>query len=338
MSAKLKASKKDSALPTQRLKEKQKHSMLARSRIIGYGVRNFTRNAWLTVAATAVMTITLLIVFATIVITHMLNSTVISLREKIDISIYLKPETSDDTLQNLKGVMQLTDNVRSVSISNSQQQYESYIDSVKSDSAQLQAISSLSESGIDPAASFSAVMHVKVDDLNNLDPIKDTVNNTELFQEWLDPSRDPSYDGDQRGTIQKISSWATFAQKIGFFAGIIFMAISILVIFNTIRMAIFSRRDEIEMMKSVGASKFFIRGPFLVEAEMYGLLAAILATTIGYLLFMWITPGLESYGVSIVETQSLMSRWYWAIALVIALGGVLIGYVSAWLATRRYLK
>ncbi len=336
MSAKMKTT--DRPAKTRRLKDNKKHTLLTYSRVTRYGIRNFTRNSWLTVAATAVMTITLLIVFATVVVSHMLNSTVTSLREKIDISIYMKPTTSDDTLRNLKGIMQLADNVRSVTTSSSKDEYNKYIDQIKGDSAKIQAISSLSESGLDPSQSFSAVMNIKVNDLSRLSSIKETVQTNKLFQEWIDNSRTQTYDSDQQSTINRISSWASFSQRAGLIAGTIFLVISVLVIFNTIRMAIFSRRDEIEMMRSVGAEKFFIRGPFLIEAEMYGLLAALVATAIGYLLFIWIAPGLNNYGISVAETQSLMTEWYWLVIIIMVSSGMLIGYASAWLATRRYLK
>ncbi len=336
MSAKMKTT--DRPVKTRRLKDTKKRNLLTYSRVTRYGVRNFTRNSWLTVAATAVMTITLLIVFATAVITHMLNSTVTSMREKIDISIYLKPTTSDDTLRNLKGIMQLADNVRSVTTSSGKDEYNKYIDQIKGDTAKIQAISSLSESGLDPAQSFSAVMNVKVNDLNKLSSIKETVETSQLFQEWIDSNRTQTYDSDQQSTINRISSWASFAQQAGLAAGVIFLIISVLVIFNTIRMAIFSRRDEIEMMRSVGAEKFFVRGPFLIEAEMYGLLAALVATALGYLLFIWIAPGLSGYGISVTDTQALLIGWYWLVIMAMVAGGVLIGYASAWMATRRYLK
>lgn len=321
-----------------RLQTKRQHKLLTHSRILRYGVRNFTRNSWLTVVATVVMVITLLIMFATIAISQMLNSTVVSLREKIDISIYLKPSISDDTLRNLKGKMQLVDNVRSVSVSNSQSEYDAYIDQIKSDPEKISVISTLSESGVKPEDKFPAIMHVKVNDLTKLDPIKKMVSDDPQFKEWTYEKRAPSYAGDQQDTINRIASWASFAQRSGLIAGAIFLTISILVIFNTIRMAIFSRRDEIEMMKSVGADSHFIRGPFLIEAQMYGFFAAILATALGYLLFMWIAPGLEEYGVVINDFHTILVEWVALIFAAMIAAGVAIGYISARFAVRKYLK
>ncbi len=335
-STKLQKSQKSASV--RRLSTKRQRRLLTHSRVMRYGVRNFTRNAWLTVAATAVMTITLLIIFATVLISQMLSGTVLSLREKIDISVYFKPSTSDDTLRNLKGKMQLVENVREVTVSSSENEYNNYIDSIQNDPAKLQAISILPQSGVNPADSFSAVMHIKVNDLNNLQPIKETVAKDPQFQQYLDQDRSPSYAGDQQDTINRIASWASFAQRAGLIAGIIFLVISILVIFNTIRMAIFSRRDEIDMMKSVGADRYFIRGPFLIEAEMYGVFAALIATALGYLAFIWISPALSGYGIMVGDVHTLLIDWCGFIVIAMIALGIIIGYVSARLAVRRYLK
>jgi cell division transport system permease protein len=103
-------------------------------------------------------------------------------------------------------------------------------------------------------------------------------------------------------------------------------------------MAIFSRREEIDMMKSIGADKHFIRGPFLIEAEMYGVFAALIAVTLGYVGFMSIIPALESADFVVAPARALLTDWWWVVMLGMVAVGMMIGYVSAWLAVRRYLK
>jgi len=323
--------KKPSAKKARLARPKQTRRMLTHSRVMRYGVRNFTRNAWLTVAATAVMTVTLLIMFITVVASRMLNSTVDKLRENIDVSIYFDPKTDDDTLRVLAGNMRFVDNVKEVTISSSQNEYDKFVEDNKGDTNLIKTIA-------DIEVNFPAVMHVKLNDLDNLNPIRDMVEGDSQFQKWIYARRLPTYAGDQQQTINKIANWASLAQRGGLIAGTIFLIISILVIFNTIRMAIFSRREEIEMMKSVGADKHFIRGPFLIEAEMYGILAAVIATALGYIAFMWLAPGLSNYGVIVTPIQEIMVFWWWLILAAMIAIGVAIGYVSAWLSSRRYLK
>jgi cell division transport system permease protein len=222
-------------------------------------------------------------------------------------------------------------NAGGVTVSNSQSEYDKFVEENKNDPNLIKTISEIE-------VNFPAVMHVKVNDLNNLQPIRELVEENSQYQEYLYGRRPPTYAGDQQETINKIASWADLAQRGGLIAGGVFLVISILVIFNTIRMAIFSRREEIEMMKSVGADRYFIRGPFLIEAEMYGILAAIIATVLGYIAFMWLVPGLSSYGVIVDSVQSIMVSWWWVVLLAMIAIGVAIGYISARLSARRYLK
>jgi cell division transport system permease protein len=327
------ASRKKQPSKTRLSPPKQTRRMLTHSRIMRYGVRNFTRNAWLTVAATAVMTVTLLIIFVTVVMSQTLNSTVTKLRDNIDISIYFDPKTDDDTLRVLAGKMQMVDNVKSVTISTSQNEYDAFVEDNKDDPETIKAIAEDVKNN-----PFPSIMHVKVNDLDNLDSVRDMVENDPQYQKWIYSKRLPTYAGDQQGTIDKIASWASLAQRGGLIAGVVFLVISVLVIFNTIRMAIFSRREEIEMMKSVGADRYFIRGPFLIEAEMYGILAALISTALGYIAFMWLAPGLSGYGVMIDQVQELLASWWWLVLAGMIAIGIAIGYISAWLSSRRYLK
>ena len=103
-------------------------------------------------------------------------------------------------------------------------------------------------------------------------------------------------------------------------------------------MAIFSRREEIYMMKLVGADKRFIRGPFLVEAEICGVIAGIVAATASYFGFMALAPNLTEYGINVdAITSVLESNQLILMYLVFVAAGVVIGRVSARLAISKYL-
>ena len=160
----------------------------------------------------------------------------------------------------------------------------------------------------------------------------------ELYQEIADSERDPSFAGDRRDAIDAIGRWVGFAEKMGLFMSIVLATISSLIVFNTIRMAIFNRKEEIKMMKLIGADKSFIRGPFLVEAAVYGLIAAVIATVLCVALLMAAQPTLESYGILIDPTLNFMTVYVGFVLLGTILLGALIGVISSLFATRKYLK
>lgn len=183
-----------------------------------------------------------------------------------------------------------------------------------------------------------AVITVKFHDPNNTSSVKNLMAKDPQFKTWLDNSQNSTDSTKiQQTTVDRLSAVMNSVQRFGLIIVLLFLVISILIVFNTIRMAIFSRREEIDMMKAIGADQSFIRGPFLVEAEMYGAIAAVLALVIGYFAIGKILPGLGSYFTTI-NTQQIMGNWAWLVILAMVLVGVLIGGVSSRLAVRRYLK
>ena len=123
----------------------------------------------------------------------------------------------------------------------------------------------------------------------------------------------------------------------GSIATVVFVLISSLVVFNTIRMAIFNRKSEIQMMKLIGAERSFIRGPFVVEAIMYGFIAAVIATAGGYGLLVFAKEPMRKWLPMDTLLQDLTPYVGLVLLAMIVIGG-LIGTISSWVATHKYLK
>ena len=303
-------------------------------RMARYGANNFTRNAWLTTAATAVMTITLLIIFTTFIARQALVSTVDELQRKVDYSIYMKPDVNEADAIKAQRTLEAVENVSSVGYISSEQAKQTYIREKQPSAEELQLISELEETPFIPS------LKVVVKDPDNTDTLAQAVEQEAALKAVVntDPKWRPTFTGERNKVIQTINNWASIAERGGLIAGTVFVAISMLIIFNTIRMAIFNRKEEIQMMKLIGADKGFIRGPFVVEAVMYGFIAALVATALGFVLLYYIQKPLSSYGVAmgpILETFTLFSP---LVLFVMILIGATIGIISSRLAVRRYLK
>ena len=311
------------------------HPIREQGRIIKYGTKGFARNIWLSSAATVVMAITLVILFVTVVASVVLTNTAQMMRDKIDITIYFQPNTPEKTLQELSDIISEDKNIKSVVISTSEQEYDKFIE----ENAGSEEIINVLDDDMKALmiSKMQATMRIKVYDVENLDSIKELVEKNEVFAKNIDEEMAPTYDVNQ-AEIATINSWARIARTGGMILAIVFLVISVLIIFSTIRMAIFSRREEIYMMKLVGADKRFIRGPFLVEAEICGLIAGIIAATASYFGFMFLAPRLSNYGINvetimdILESNKLILVYVAFIAI-----GVVIGRVSARLAVSKYL-
>jgi cell division transport system permease protein len=296
-----------------------------------YGFDSFIRNSWLSVAATAVMAITLLIVFTTFVAQNILTDTVASLRNKVDMSIYLKTETTDKDSVDIIAELKKLSSVKSVSYISADAARQQIIEANKADNSVLDAIKEATNKN-------PATLRVVVKDINDTSQLEKFVSDNTVLKDHLNPDYKPSFAGERRNTIQSIGRAVDFAQKAGIAAGAVFMVISALIIFNTIRMAIFNRREEIQMMKLIGANQAFIRGPFLVEASIYGVIAAMIATGSGTWVLLSSVNLLNSYQISVQPTIDLIvgdAPLFIAGMIII---GSLIGIVSSLFATYRHLK
>jgi cell division transport system permease protein len=300
-------------------------------RMLRYGVNNFTRNAWLTIAATAIMTITLFVIFVSVVAHNILNDTVASLRNQVSMSIYLDHETTREDVDKVIEEVKKESSVISVTVKSPEEARADFVDKNKQDSNTLDAVKLATDT-------LPWTLSIKVSDINDTEQLSNLVENNQVMKSHLDKGIEPSFAGSRRDAIQKIAGAGDFAQKTGIIASVLFTGISMLIIFNTIRMAIFNRREEIQMMKLIGAERSFIRGPFLVEAIVYGFFAALIATAIGLSVLTFAAPSLKTSGVNAEPTLNFVMYYAGFVLLAMIIAGALIGVISSLLATRRYLK
>lgn len=302
---------------------------LTAARITKTGLHNFARNAWLSTAATAVMTITLTLVAVSYVATVALNSTIRGVVEKIDVSVYLKDSATPEQINALKVKLEQTDNVQGVSLVSKQDALKQYREQNKDNPKLLEAVTETDNP-------LPASLQIKAEDPNKLDPITAVVNQPEYKALLAD--REPiSYSGDRKATIDRIIQTSNFFKVMGLAASIVFVIISTLIIFNTIRMAIFTRREEIEIMKLVGATNWYIRGPFIFEAALYGIIAALISIAFTYTVILNGAPRLGNYVDTGIVVRLLQDNVILVVLSLLALG-ILIGTASSVVALKRYLK
>jgi cell division transport system permease protein len=297
-----------------------------------YGVNNFTRNAWLTTAATAVMTITLVIVFTTIVSRGVLAATVNELRSNLNIPVYLKGDTPDSAIKSMRSKLVKNANVSNVTYISKEEARKVVVDGTDN-VADLQTLGDLDED-----VAFPAILGVSVKNFDDVASLEKLVKDDAEFQQYLSPAIKTTFKGEKLNAINTIAGWSRTAERAGLVASGLFVAISMLIIFNTIRMAIFNRKEEIQMMKLIGADKGFIRGPFVVEAVMYGFIAALIATALGYFGLIALEPKIASYGIAIQGVKKDILMYAPLVLLGMITVGSLIGVISSRLAVRRYLK
>ena len=331
MAAKKDKSKVASAAKALQQKNARRRRWLTFMRMMRYGVNNITRNAWLTIAASAVMTITLLVIFTAVAARTVLMDTANDIKDRVNMSVYLETDTTDEQASDIKAKLEGLASVKSVEYISPEAARANFAEENKDDPDTLSALNQASNE-------FPGTMRVKVVDINDPSELREFVRSDDLVQEHLNKDRAPSFESSRSTAISSIGRWVVFAERIGIGSAVLFIAISSLIIFNTIRMAIFNRKDEINMMKLIGADKSFIRGPFIVEAVFYGFIAAIIATIIGVVALYYSKDSLQSYGIQVETVVRFVSDYAVVTLISMIIIGAIIGVISSLFATRRYLK
>lgn len=300
-------------------------------RIIKNGFVNFGRNVWLAIAAIAMMTITLTILLFAIVASATFNHTVADITSHIDVSVYLKDSVTDNQRNQLITQLRHIDNVKSVDYISKSQALLNYEAANTNNPDLLAAISET-----DNPLPASLDIHPK--DPNQLQSIKDFLDKPTVQALQSDPT---SYSGDRKAAIDNITRATHFFQQAGVVGIIVFIAISMLIIFNTIRMTIFNRRDELVIMRLLGASTAFIRGPFVVETMLYGVVAASVSLAVVWAIFKIASSTLQASTLGLLDigySNRFFDSHLFEILTLQILIGILIGAASSIVATRRYLK
>lgn len=308
-----------------------KRSLVTFSRIISTGAVNFVRNAWLAIAAMAVMVVTLTIVLFSLIANATFSNTIEQITSKIDISVYLKDTVSAEDRNRLVQDIKALPNVESVVFLSKDEVLKRYLEQ-NAGNAQLMSAVSQTDNPL------PATIQIKPRDLNRLEELKSYLEKPEIAALQSDK---PSYSGDRKEAIDKITHATNIMQRAGVIAVLVFAVITVLIIFNTIQMAIFNRRDELTIMRLLGAKTWYIRGPFVVESIMYGIISALAAVGIIHAMFVASRSTLEatSLGLLDINYSAEYFREHFWVLLILQLGvGILIGAASSVVATQRYLK
>ncbi len=311
--------------------ERFKRWFITQRRILRTGCVNFVRNAWLSIAAMAVMLVTLTIVLFSVIANATFTNTIKQITDKIDISVYLKDDVTTAQRDKLLTDVKALPNVSSVSYVSKDEALTSYKKQNAGNADLLVAISQTDNP-------LPASLQIKPRDVNKIGDIKTFLEKKDIQALQSDET---SYSGDRKEAVDKITRATSFMRRAGVVGVLVFAFISMLIIFNTIQMAIFNRRDELTIMRLLGASTSFIRGPFVVESILYGIISAIISVALLNGLFAVSSSTLQASSLGLLDinyANQYFGEKFWTF-LTLQLGvGIFIGAASSIIATRRYLK
>ncbi len=300
--------------------------LTALSRIIKYGFQGFWRNGWLSMATISILIITLT-AFEGLIIFRILTQTALeTIQNKIDISIYFKIDTPEDDILKTQKALESLPEVKSVEYISRDVALETFKAKHRTDSAITQSIEELQSNPL------LAAVNIKARNSKDYAVIASYLDNAS-FKDIFDKVTYTQ----NAVVIERLSKIIDTAEKGGLILTVFLAAIAVLVTFNTIRLAIYSSRDEIGIMRLVGASNYLIRGPYMVEGIIYGFISAVLSVIIAAPAIYFTSPYVKIF---IPE----MDLWFYFVSnLLILFGyqllfGVGLGVISSYIAVRKYLK
>lgn len=300
-------------------------------RIVAAGFIGFYRNRTVSLSSIFILTITLSIISAFYFSRAIFDFTLDQIREKVDVRIYFTTDATDDQITDVKAKLLGLSQVKSVTYTSKEQALADFKERHGGDQLTVQA---LEELGTNP---FGASLSVQAKDPSMYETIANSISSGGKLLGDSQSAIDKINYFQLKDSIDKLNSIITWVNTVGFWLSMIFIFMSCLIVYNTIRLAIFVYRDEIAVMKLVGASNWFIRGPFIVEAMLYGFLATLLTIAIYYPATIWVTKKTIFFFEGLNIHQYYLNHLV-ELVVVLLLSGVLLAVVSSFFAVRKYLK
>jgi cell division transport system permease protein len=282
-------------------------------RVIKAGFVGFWRSAYVSLASVFVLTVALFVIGATMFIDQLLSTSLASLQSKVDINVYFVPDAPQEEIDGLTTALKALPDVEYVKFTSREDALKDYRARNQNDEIAIQAKETSQYEKI------AAFLQEQKDQEQPSAPVIDDINYAR-----------------NKDSIDTLTNIIDGVKQASFIVMMVLLLAALLITFNTIRLAIYTAREEISIMRLVGASNMYIRGPFMLQGIMYGFLAGVLALAIFYPIMIWLGPRTEAFFELNLLTYYLQNFGY--IFFVLVGIGTVLGLLSSTLAIARYLR
>lgn len=297
-------------------------------RTIKFAFQGFVRNIWLSVVTVIILVLTLFSITLVAGVNVIAKRTIESVQDRVDVSVYFKPAIEEKGVLSVRYRLEGLPRVQSVSYVSPEEALAKFKAEHQDDPVILESLEQLEEN---PLGATLVIKAHTIDDYPEILSVLEDPDYDRLIQ-------DKNFD-DNREIIKRLSNISDKIQRIGLIISAIFVVIAVMIIFNTIRINIYTHREEIGIMKLVGATNWFVRAPFLVESLLYALLAVVICMAILYPLLGVVTPQVnnffEGYNLDLVH---YFNANFWRIVGLQFVFAVVLSVVSSGIAIGRYLR
>ena len=299
-------------------------------RVLKSGWVNFKRNGLVSSASVLVTTITLSLITALFLFNASLSSMIVSLQDKVDIAVYFTVDAPEERILALKDVLEKVPEVQTVEYVSADEEVLAFRDRHADDYLTLQA---LDELGDNP---FGGSIRIKAKDSAQYESIATLLEGDSQIARDNSQIIERINFAQNRVVIERLNFLIAGAKSGGLAVTLILSLISIIIMYTTVRLTIYMSREEIGVMRLVGASSSYVRGPFIVEGMLYGLFAWIVTTLLFLPVTYFVTRQIGALmGMNLY--QYYVSHLF-SIGGLVLLVGLFLGAVSSYFAARKYLN
>lgn len=300
-------------------------------RIIRTGFLNFWRNGFVSLASILVIVITLFVIGSLIFFNAVMDASLSQLKDKVDINVYFITEVAEEKIFSLKKSLEMLSEVDVVTYTSSEEALSQFKKRHENDFLTIQALEELDKNPL------GASLNIRAKETSQYESIARFLDDQNVVTSGATQIIDKVNYYQNKVAIDKLTTIIDSTERLGFAIVLILIIISIIITFNTIRLAIYSSREEISVMRLVGASAKYVRGPFIVEGFIYGIISAFIVVIIFYPLTLWLGGATEQFfgGINIANYYR---ENFLQIFSIITLSGVVLGVVSSFFAVRRYVN
>ncbi len=299
-------------------------------RVVKAGFVGFWRSAYVSLASIFVLTVALFVIGSTIFVDQLLATSLNTLQSKVDINVYFVPQADQDEIDRIKTSVTALPDVASVEYTSAEDALALYRERNRDDEIAMQALAELDKNPL------GANLAVQAKETSQYEQIARFLDEQRASEAPQAPVIDEINYNRNRDSIDTLTGIINAVEQASFVVLIVLLIAAVLITFNTIRLAIYTAREEISIMRLVGAGNMFIRGPFMLQGIMYGFLASILTMSIFYPLLVWVGPKTEEFFEMNLFTYYTTN--FGQIFGVLAGIGVVLGLASSVLAIARYLR
>lgn len=299
-------------------------------RVLRSGFLNFWRNAFISTTSILVMVITLLFIGSIIFLSAILTASLDSIRSQVDLSVSFVVDADSSEVLAVKESLEKRPDVASVEYTSREEVFENFIERNSGDRVIIQTIDELENNPLGANLTIQAHDPESYQDIAAFLEPEPALGAEESIVSRINFR-------DNESAIQRLSSLLNAVERFGMALTVALGFVSVLITFNTVRLIIYTARDEISVMRLVGASTSYIRGPFVISGILYGLVAALLTLAIFYPLTFWLGGMTEQFFIGFNVFNYYLENFV-QIFLLTIFSGIFIGAISSYMAVRRYLK